>query len=188
MLFIGNSMLMRHDVPARVAGLAAQEGVTLRPALAAAQGARLIETLRIEALDQVMQAGAWEALVLQDFTKTPLRAVDRWGSAHAIRALARRVSPTPVILAPPWPARADAGVYRDAGTLTAVPASPEDYANRTMAHYTSVARDIPAAVAPIPTRWLSASQELYAPDGHHANPDGADVMAATIWTTLKQVL
>ncbi len=187
-LFIGNSMLLRHDVPGRVAAAAAREGITLRPALAAAQGARLIETLRIDALEDVMRPGLWEALVLQDFTKTPLRAVDRWGSACAIKAMARRVAPTPVLLAPPWPARAGANVYAGAGFLTDEPASPEEYATRTMAHYSAVARDISATVAPLPPRWLTADQDLYDPDGHHANPDGASLMAEVIWTTLRDII
>lgn len=69
-LFIGNSMVLRHDVPARVAKLTGAS-----TAMAAANGARLIETVRIERLQPVLTAVDWSVIVLQDFTKTPFRGV-----------------------------------------------------------------------------------------------------------------
>ncbi len=188
-LFIGNSLLLHHDVPGRVARLAQAEGMALRPALAAANGARLVETMRIKALADVMRPGMWEALVLQDFTRTPLRLLDRVGSLRAMSTMVKRVGPVPVLLFPPWPARAGHPVYRDAGRLTPEPANPEDYAARTMRHYHNLARHLNARVAPVPDRWLEArNPALYVPDRLHASPEGAGFVAEVLWEELRGML
>ena len=90
-LFVGNSIVLNHDVPARITALAEQEGVQLNTATAAANGARLIETIRLESLNHILQPGLWDVVVLQDFTKTPLRAFDSWGSRYAMKQISRSV-------------------------------------------------------------------------------------------------
>ena len=190
-LFVGNSMLLRHDVPSRVAMLAAGQGHAIRPALAAAQGVRLVEVLRVAAFRELLRPDLWDAVVLQDFTKTPLRAVDRWASAWAIGQIAGRLRGVPILLAPPWPGASGNSVYRNAGWLTAVPADAADYARRTMAHYEAVATDHDARVAPVPAAWAAALAQgipVFDADGHHASPEGADVLAGVLWEQLRQML
>lgn len=184
-LFIGNSMVLHNDLPALVRAEAADAGVTLTTGTAAAGGARLIETVRIAALEPVLRAG-WDAIVVQDFTKTPLRAIDRWASARAIAWIARTAA-APLLLYPPWPAKAGTAVYRDAGFLTATPDSPEDYAARTMAFYDSLGHP----TTPVPAAWLAepeAGAALYAADGHHPNAEGSAFVARLLWSDLQSLL
>lgn len=184
-LFIGNSMVLRNDLPAQVRAEAAASGVTLATGTAAADGARLIETVRIAALEPVLTAG-WDAIVVQDFTKTPLRAIDRLASARAVAWIARTAQ-TPLLLYPPWPAMAGTAVYRDAGFLTAIPEGPEDYAARTMAFYDSLGH----RTARVPEAWLAepdAGAALYAEDGHHPNAEGTAFVARIIWSELRSLI
>ena len=190
-LFIGNSMILRHDVPGLTAEQAALDGHRLSAATAAADGARLIETLRLDAVRAVLRPGFWDAVILQDFTKTPLRAFDRWGSDLAMGDIGKRVAPSPVILYPPWPATSGNSVYRDAGFLTATPASPDVFRARTMAFYEGVARKHGFHVAPVPEAWAAAAdrgEDLFHPDGHHANANGADLIAKVLWPAIRDAM
>ncbi|MEM1159744.1 MAG: hypothetical protein AAGJ28_02325 [Pseudomonadota bacterium] len=190
-LFVGNSMLLRHDVPGRVAALAAKQGRAIRPALAAGQGVRLVEVMRVAAFRDLLRPGLWDAAVLQDFTKTPLRAVDRWASSWAMGAIAERLRGVPLLLAPPWPGAPENSVYRDAGWLTAAPVDAADYARRTMLHYEATAAEIGAQVAPVPATWaaaLATGIPVFDADGHHASPEGADVLAGVLWDQLQKML
>jgi hypothetical protein len=184
-------MVLRHDVPDLVAKEASRDGVTLDVATAAARGARLVETIRLPALDALMRPGMWDAIVLQDYTGTPLRVFDRWGSAWAIGTVMARTAPTPIVLFPPWPAAEGNRVYAHAGLFADTPDDPEDYADRTMAFYDRVAARHGARVALVPRAWraaVDAGQDLYAPDGHHANPAGAALVARILWDCLREVL
>lgn len=190
-LFVGNSMVLRHDVPARLARFAQAKGHQITTAMAAANGARLIETRRIPELKPILKPDYWDAVVLQDFTETPLRAPDRWGSALAMGRIARRVAPAPILLYPPWPGDLGHPIYENAGRLKAQPQSPTDYAARTMAHYTRVARANGFHVAPVPQRWLEAvarGESLYDADRHHANARGAALAAKVLWEALEPLL
>lgn len=190
-LFVGNSMLLRHDVPGRVAALAAGQGRVIRPALAAAQGVRLVEVMRVAAFRDLLRSGLWDAAVLQGFTKTPLRAVDRWASSWAMGAIAKRLPGVPLLLAPPWPGAPENSVYHAADWLTAVPVDAADYARRTMLHYEVTAAEIGAQVAPVPATWAAAQAEgipVFDADGHHASPAGADVLASVLWEHLQNML
>ncbi len=188
-LFVGNSMFMRHDVVGRVAAMAAEEGVAIDTALAAADGARLVETWRLGAFRALLEATPWGAVVLLDFTKTPLRAVDRWGSAFAIGRIVSAVRPAPVLLCPPFPAAPGNGVYRDAGLMTRTPGSPEEYAALAMKHYSDVGERYGLPVIPVPDRWVEADNAgFYAEDGHHASAEGSEFMAGVIWQALREVV
>lgn len=107
-LFVGNSMVLHHDVPALVAARAQAAGHPVQTAMAAGRGARLIETWKIEAFRAALRLG-WDILVLQDYSGTPLRAPDRWGSAWAMRAMAEEAGAKGVLLYPTWPIRPGTG-------------------------------------------------------------------------------
>jgi hypothetical protein len=189
-LFVGNSMTLRHDIPARVAALAAAEGVALSAAMAASDGARLVESVRIEALRELLSDVGWDALVLQDFTKTPLRAWDRWGAAWAAARMALRAGRPPVLLFPPWPDAPGHPVYRSGGCLEAVPDGPDDFARRTMAFYERLAGAEGFHVAPVPPLWVETGPDrrLYGRDGHHASVAGAEFVARILWRSLSPLL
>lgn len=190
-LFIGNSMILRYDVAAITAKFAAEDGISLSVATAAADGARLIETIRIPELERLLEDGAWSAVVLQDFTKTPLRRTDRWGSRYAMSWFRAQLPRTPIVLYPPWPAMADNKVYEDAGFLTYTPRDPADFRKRTMGFYGGVATDFGFHLSEVPAAWAKATaegQDLYAPDGHHANELGAKLSAKVLWSVLKGLI
>jgi len=185
-LFVGNSMVLRNDLADRVADRALADGVALSTAVASANGARLVETVRLSGFRAVLRRD-WDAVVLQDFTKTPLRGIDRWGSARAVGLIARTAAPAPLLLYPPNPARGDNAVYRDAGFLTAEPSSPRGFADRAMSHYGSLGH----RVVPVPHSWIDAAEAgapLYEEDGHHPSPAGTDLIAGLIWTELAALL
>lgn len=185
-LVMGNSMVLRNDLPFAVGIAAARDGVSLSVAAAAGEGARLIETIRIPALAAALGVG-WDAVVVQDFTKTPLRVIDRWASAWAVSRIAQLAAPSPLLLFPPWPAAPGNAVYRDPGFLTARPDNPEDYAARTMDFYGSLGH--PAA--PVPRAWLDAvaeGRQVYAEDGHHPSAEGTSLVADTLWGELRKMI
>lgn len=185
-LFIGNSMVLRNDLPDVVRALADADGIKISTATAAADGARLIETSRLPGFRRALEVG-WDAIVVQDFTKTPLRGIDRWGSARAVARIAQIASPARLLLYPPWPVMAGNRVYEDAGPMTVRPETPADYAARTMEHYTNLGHP----VAPVPDRWLAARNagaEFYADDGHHPNARGTAFVGEIIWESLRDLL
>lgn len=188
-LFVGNSMVLNHDLPKLVAGLAAKDGVELNVATAAASGARLIETIRIDLFRELLVQVPWDVAVLQDFTKTPLRAPDRWGSAFAVRRAAGLLGETPIVLYPPFPASAGQSVYASAGRFSTTPRDPADYARRTMVHYSGMADAHGLKVAPVPERWLEAAGPgFYASDGHHPSKAGSEFVASVLWPVIKAFL
>lgn len=190
-LFIGNSMVLRHDVPARTVTAASADGIALSVATAAANSARLIETIRHPNLAPLLQPNRWSAIVLQDFTRTPLRAPDRWGSLYAMNWVARRATDTPTVLYPPWPALARHRVYRDAGFLASIPSDPADYTARTLKFYKDAAASSGFQLSDVPTAWanaIAAGERLHDSDGFHANEKGATLAAQVLWKTIKGIL
>lgn len=184
-LFVGNSMTLMHDLPLRVAAAAARDGLVLQLAVAAANGARLIETWRLPDFRHLLAQG-WNVLVLQDFSATCLSFTDRWGSAMAMRSMARQARAGTVLLYPTWAFPAQHQIYRNqSGFLTTMPSTPEDFAQCIIAHYTSLAQTegwvrspVTEAMRPDPTPYL-------ADDQHHLNPDGANFVAQILWQSLR---
>ena len=185
-LFIRNSILLMNDLPGVVQRLAKAEGIYLSVGLAAAYGAWLTETIRIYGLAEVMNTG-WGVTVVQDFTRTSLRAWDRWALARAVNHIADAVAPSQILLCPPFPQAAGAQVYRNAGFLATQPDSPTDYAARTMAHYQLLGHPF----ANLPGPWLEAVAEgapLYHRDGHHPSEAGTEFMAKILWGDIQRML
>lgn len=183
-LFVGNSFTLRHDVPGQVARRAT---VPLQIAVAAANGARLVETWRIGAFRAVLRAG-WDVLVLQDFSTTVLRAPDRWGAAYAMRAMAAEAGQgTAVLLYPNWAPPQGHPVYRG-GRLAARSASRDAFAARLTAFYGGMAAREGWVRAPV-TEALHGDIRLYSdPDGHHLSPAGAARVADVLWQELRGLL
>ncbi|MEM7075053.1 MAG: hypothetical protein AAF484_08200 [Pseudomonadota bacterium] len=156
---------------------------------ASAHGARLVQSWRIAALRRLVRSVAWRAVVLQDFSSTPLRSADRVGSLAAIAGFARLASPAPVVLFPHWPSGYGHPVYQGGlGAGYAVPDDPEDYASRAETHYSVAARITGARLAPVLSDWIAALKQggaLYARDHHHANEAGAALAASSLFETLN---
>ena len=161
-------------------------------ARASATGARLVQSLRLSNLRALVRDVPWDAVVLQDFSSTPLHAADRLASRFAIKHFTRLAAPAPIVLFPHWPSEAGHRVYRAAlGTGYAVPDDPDDYANRAEAHYLRCAQSSGGVLAPILPVWITAlnrGDSLYQKDRHHASAAGAALAAATLWPTIRNVL
>lgn len=187
-LFVGNSFTLMHDIPGQVAAAAQAAGVPVQIGLAAAYGARLIETWRIDSFRAVLATG-WDVLVLQDFSATVLRAPDRWGAAHAMRGMARASGAGAVLLYPNWALPEGHRVYRDGGGfLAAPPADRADFAARITDFYGGLAAREGWRRVPV-TEAFQADISLYTgKDGHHLNAAGARRVSALIWENLRAVL
>jgi len=187
-LFVGNSMTLRHDLPVKVAAKAAQAGIALQIGSAAARGARLVETWRIDAFRAVLERG-WDVLVLQDFSTTCLRAPDRWGSAYAMRQMARAARAQAVILYPTWAFPSAHRVYEQgAGPLSRPPADPDAFAACIIAHYDAAAQTEGWVRAPV-TEALHSDTALWLEDDlHHPSPVGTERIAEVLWQSLRPLL
>ena len=187
-LFVGNSMTLRHDLPEQVAKLAQGQGISLHVGTAAARGARLIETLRIESFREVLQLG-WDVLILQDFSTTCLRAPDRWGSRFAIKKMVEDTQPAAVLLYPTWAFPPQHPVYQQgAGLFSRVPTGPADFSQSITDHYDGIAKaqgwsraKVTETMQPDPTLWLE-------PDLLHPNESGSVRIAQVIWDSLSELL
>lgn len=185
-LFIGNSMVLRNDMPEMVQALARDEGVDMAVAVAAANGARLTDTLRVGELWDVLSMD-WDVVVVQDFTSTALSKVHAWASHRAIDRIAAKVAPTPLLLYPTNPGAPGHRVYADAGRFATTPDGPEDFAARTTAHYAATGHE----VAPVADAWIEAKEywpEMYHDDGHHPSVAGSRFIARVLWDALKSLL
>ncbi|MEM6483171.1 MAG: hypothetical protein AAF681_15105, partial [Pseudomonadota bacterium] len=121
-LLIGNSATIRGRFFDR---LQEEAGTGVHFARASANGARLVQSVRIAGLRTLVQQIPWDAVVLQDFSSMPLHPADRLGSRLAISHFARLASPAPIVLFPHWPSAAGHRVYRGTlGTGFAIPADP----------------------------------------------------------------
>jgi hypothetical protein len=187
-LFVGNSFTLMHDIPGQVARAAATETVPVQIAMAAANGARLVESWRIGALRAVLRDG-WDVLVLQDFSATVLRAPDRWGASHAMRAMAREAAAGAVLIYPNWALPAGHPVYRGAGGfLAATPADRDDFAARITVFYEGLAAREGWHRAPVTEALHDDIARFTAADGHHLNAQGSARVSAVLWKSLRGLL
>ena len=187
-LFVGNSFTLQHDVPGLVAQRAAAEGVALQAATAAANGARLIESLRVAPFRAVLKKG-WDVLVFQGFSTMVLRAPDRWAAAYAMRQMAHDAGTSAVLLFPTWALPAAHRVYREGGgRLSATPVDRDDFARRITLFYSALAQSEGWERAPV-TEALHEDINLYTgPDGHHLNTAGAERVADVLWGSLRDMI
>lgn len=179
-------------MPGRVAALAAAEGRPIRHAVAAAGGARLVETASNDSLRALLADVDWNAVVLQEFSKTALRPWDRWASKRTIADLAALARPAAVVVAPSWPYAPGHSLYSgETGWFEAAPAEPEDFAARNEGFFGSVAAEHGLIAAPVGRAWLRAvaeGRQVYAEDGQHASAEGAALAAGVLWESILYVL
>lgn len=194
-LFVGNSFTYEHDIPARVAALAAAEGPTLKTAMLVEGGARLAGTLAKAGVAAMLADTQWDAVILQDHSTTALDPAYRADSAAAIRFAARLVAPTPVLVVTPW-ARAEGhplygSVLRDGIRAPDSPLEMMQQTNRFFADTAtllSVDEGLSVRAAVVAMMWhhaIEAGATLHAADGYHANEAGADLTAQVIWDALS---
>lgn len=192
-LFIGNSFTFGHDVPSRVAALAAADGRTIEVLMLAQGGARLADTLALNGMRAVLTGDGWAAIVLQDHSTAALDPAWAADSMAAITYAARLAGTTPVILVTPWARQEGHALYATpirAGVPQ--PANPAAMTRAAEAHFAAAAAAFPAVrVAPVAAAWdeaIAAGANLHGPDRYHAAGDGAALAAEVIWETLEPLL
>ncbi|MEM6578814.1 MAG: hypothetical protein AAF678_10005 [Pseudomonadota bacterium] len=188
-LLIGNSATISSGF---LQHLSSEVAETAYLARASANGARLVQSLRIASLRTLTRAIRWDVLVLQDFSSTPLHPADRLASRLAISRFATLAAPAHVVLFPHWPSAPGHVVYRGGlGAGYAVPEDLEEYAARSQAHYRQCARRVDGTLAPVLPAWVAAlaqGEQLYQRDGHHASAAGAALAAKTLWPAIRAAL
>ncbi len=183
-LFVGNSFITQHDVPALFADIAGQAGHRIETRLIARNGAFVVDQFkdRFDLLDQV-EAHDPQIVVVQPHSTAGLTEDNRSRSfrrLHDFRFLYRRV-----VYMAPWPRRAGHALYSQPG----MPADPQAMVDLTEQHLASVLSfdlSLPRAqIAPVGRAWLLGEGiSLYAPDGYHATRTGAWLAALVIARTL----
>lgn len=187
-LVVGNSATIQSNFWDYLTDAARSNAVPVHLARASANGARLIETLRIAPLRKLLRDVDWDVVVMQDFSSTALNSEDRLASDFAIRAMARLARPASVVLFPHWPSAPGHSVYRGGlGSHIATPKNLADYAARSQTHYERTAAKCGGVVVPVLAQWetaVSSGKDLYVGDRHHANRKGAELAAHAVWRTV----
>ena len=191
-LVIGNSATIVSGFMDHLSKSARDSDSSATLARASAGGARLIDSITIPALRNLLLDVVWDAVVLQDFSSTPLNEDDQAASRFAIKEVAELASPAVIILFPHWPSGPGHPVYSGGlGARIASPNDPADYADRAREHYQAAADETGARLAPVLHEWISAleaGEDLYLPDDHHATDTGANLAADAVWRTLSEAL
>lgn len=191
-LVVGNSATIRSGFFEHLSAADPPATDAVNFARASADGARLIDTLRISKLRKLLRDVEWNVVVMQDFSATPLNFGDRQASTLAIKAMAKLASPASVVLFPHWPSAPGHRVYDGKlGSRLVTPKNLTEYAARIQAHYESAAEKCNGRVAPVLEDWQAAIRsgaDLYLKDRHHANQRGAKLAAEAVWRTISQFL
>ncbi|MCL5778191.1 hypothetical protein M1105_14500 [Limibaculum sp. FT325] len=179
-LFIGNSFTREHDLPELVKGIAAREGVRLRPAMMVRDGAHLAQHAAAPEVARLVADPGWEVLVLQDHSVAALTPE----SAAASRAAAARLAgltAARLVLFATWPRAPGHALYAEPG----MPDTPARMNARVAAHYAGLAEALGARVAGVGDAFLAVGARasgpgLHATDGYHASPEGARLAASVL--------
>jgi hypothetical protein len=191
-LVIGNSATLASDFLGHLSRNARDAGSSATIVRASAGGARLVESLSIASLRDLLQDVPWDAIVLQDHSSTPLDGEHRAASLSSIKEAAELAFPASIVLFPHWPSGPGHRLY-DAGPRSGaiVPSDPAEYAEWAHEHYDDAAQATGGHLAPVLERWISAleaGEDLYVSDAHHATETGAKLAADAVWDTLSEII
>jgi hypothetical protein len=191
-LVIGNSATMVSGFLDHLSENAREAGSNATIVRASAGGARLVETLSIPALRDLLQDVSWDALVLQDHSSTPLSEEYRAASLETIQEVAQLAYPASIVLFPHWPSEFGNRSYgRGLSGMATVPIDHAEYTKLAREHYSAAAQATGGQLAPVLENWMSAleaGEDLYSTDAHHANNTGANLAADAVWQTLSDNL
>jgi hypothetical protein len=171
-LFIGNSFTARNDLPGLVARMAAAAGDKLEHRLISAGGASLRRHWNAGEAQKAIDRGHFDYVVLQEQSTLPIKNADRF--KENVRLFHERIT--------------------EAGSRTALYMtwarrnSPETQAALTDG-YTSIAREVGAALIPAGVAWqaflrLHETPILHDRDGSHPTLAGSYLAACTAFAVL----
>ena len=171
-LFIGNSHTYFHDLPARVALLAQEQGYSCETVMLAHGGWYLKKHMREPEARFNIRYGHYDYVVLQEHSHPFDCIPDYLSAAETLSAWIRGAGGTPVIYGT-W-AKKD-----------------EEFAQAEMnAVNRKLAEDLGAVYAPVGESWWTYLRsypeiEMYEEDGAHASEKGMDFAAKILWTSIQ---
>ena len=190
-LFVGNSLTLRNDLPGMLKEIAATKGIQVQTSTSAKGSARLEHHSGDTGLLQLMDETAWDFVVLQEHTQLPAMAkndVDRDSLPFAaeLATRARQVSAETRVVFYMGMAHREGDQFNKK-TLPAVGSYP-GMQNRPNATYRRMAKDSNAMLAPVGEVWarMRAAHpgiELYV-DERHPSVAGTYLAACVFFTTL----
>jgi len=190
-LFIGNSHLLGHDVPAQVGGHLERlwNGTrNVEPTLIGKYGAQLKQFVGRTDVVAALRTQKWDAVVLQEATSAFLTRAGQDGFQRSLAWFAETVpGETPIFLFQTWPWEAGHQLYRGAFPgLLRPPRSPDDFWARMEVGYAKAEQTGRFVVAPVGRCWRLSDRKdaLYSGDDNHATPVGATYTAEIIARTL----
>lgn len=165
LLFIGNSFTARNDLPARVAELASQRGATVEHRLISAGGASLRRHWNAGDATELIRAGQFDAVVLQEQSTLPIKNADRMHESIRLFHELIQAAGAETVLYMTW-ARKHA---------------PETQRAISDA-YTSIAGELDSALVPVGLAWEEflrdhAEPALHDRDQSHPTPAGSYLAA-----------
>ena len=171
-LFVGNSLTARNDVPGLVARMAESRGHRFEHELISAGGASLrMHWNRGHALERI-RAGGWDRVVLQEQSTLPVKNPRRMH--ENIRLFATEI---------------EAAGARTALYLTWARRNAPEAQRAITDAYRSIAAELGCAVAPVGVAWESflrshATPVLHDRDLSHPSPAGSYLAACVFFATL----
>lgn len=190
-LFVGNSLTLRNDLPGMLKEIAATKGIPVETSTSAKGSARLKHHSADTGLLQLMDETAWDFVVLQEHTQLPAMdesdvARDTLPFAAELAARARQVSAETRVVFYMGMAHREGDQFHKK-TLPAV-GSYSGMQNRTNATYRRMAKNNNAMLAPVGEVWarMRAAHpgiELYV-DERHPSVAGTYLAACVFFTTL----
>ena len=176
-LFLGNSYTFFNRMPAMVKAMADTKGLRPDVHMHAAPAASLQSHWNDRRARSNMEGTAWDFVILQDQSATPVRAPERtmeFGEKWC--SLVRAAKGTPILMLT-WGKRGASG-------------TPDPQEQKALLEtYLKLARREKAALAPVGIAWENCLKrhpgiQLYQPDGRHPTEEGSYLTACVIYFTL----
>lgn len=177
-LFIGNSFTARNDVPGLVAWMARARGVVMETRLISRGGASLRMHWNKGEAAAAIRDGGYSAVVLQEQSTLPVKSAARMHESVRLFDGVIRGAGARTVLYMTWARRGEPGAQRVIAEA-----------------YTSIGREIGAAVAPAGLAWERAlageggdgAPVLHDKDGSHPTRAGSYLAACVLLRTLAGV-
>jgi hypothetical protein len=171
-LFIGNSFTARNDLPGLVAQLAAARGKGLHHRLITAGGASLRQHWNAGQALTAIKGGGYDCVVLQEQSTLPVKNAQRMHENVRLFDEAIKAAGAKTVLYMTWARRH----------------APESQQAITDA-YTSIGRELGAAVVPVGLAWQRFLREhnrpvLHDADQSHPTPAGSYIAACAFFAVL----
>ncbi|MFK7989745.1 MAG: DUF4886 domain-containing protein [Sandaracinaceae bacterium] len=186
-LFVGNSYTFYNEMPAQVAGLAANDpGAPAITTDRTVQGGASLE-LHHDELGSVerIRDGDWTHVVLQEMSTGTLHDEEDFHTYVDKLAHVARAAESEVVLYQTWARKKGHTIYLWGWSGR----NPETMVERVSEAYERAAERLDAIVAPVGRAWARCIEkhprlELYDDDLHHASPLGSHLAAAVFYVTL----